>query len=172
MIKELVCAAFLTQAVPAPGTLFTHPALSQNAIKVFQFLTEFENPGDGSRILLIGDAPNWINQLRWEGFVVYGVSLEDVDSFYYQKVATYQILPFRTAFFKIVCVLVEADVGMFFEADRLLVPDGFLAVSPQGMFNYEKFLSYLYYTRLGLILHEMTVWQKHNGWERRDKESA
>lgn len=117
-----------------------------------------------NRILLVGSATHWIDRLRREGWVAYGIdinmanlSLRDI---YYSSTPTYDFMPFHTEFFKLICLFVQAETATILEADRTLMAGGLMGFIPQIGNYYEDVMQFLNYRRTGIVFHGMPIWQK------------
>lgn len=161
---------------PAPNSKVIHLlndrdaviyALNDHDITVLSSLMDAMVVPALKRILLVGPATHWIDPLRRKGWVAYGIdtnlanlSIRDV---YYSATPTYQFFPFQTEFFQLICVFVEADSELVFEADRVLLNGGFLAFMAQANKEYEEVLQFLRYERTGIVFHGMPIWKKKVG---------
>jgi len=162
--SEIAPPATLSCAVAPPGGSFTHPPLFGGDLTLFHSMVTLITEHDGYRMLVVGPTRNWILSLRLEGIRAFGIAEEpwSWDPFY--VIAKYGDMPFRSSSFKVISVVAEGGVALIFEADRLLVPSGFLTLQTYDEFRMYGLLKRLGYSFLGHSVAGMHVWRKRD-WE-------
>jgi hypothetical protein len=156
--------AIKSEAVATPGGSFTHPPLFGGDLTLFHSMVTLITEHNGYRMLVVGPTRNWILSLRLEGIRAFGIAEEpwSWDPFY--VIAKYGDMPFRSSSFKVISVVAEGGVALIFEADRLLVPSGFLTLQTYDEFRMYGLLKRLGYSFLGHSVAGMHVWRKRD-WE-------
>lgn len=151
------------EAVAPSGTFFTHPPLFGGDLTLFHSMVTLITEHDGYRMLVVGPTRNWILSLRLEGIRAFGIAEEPYNWDPFYVVAKYGDMPFRSSAFKVISLVAEGGVALIFEADRLLVPSGFLTLQTYDEFRMYGLLKRLGYSFVGHSVAGQHVWQKRDG---------